>query len=96
MLTWVPLYDLKNPLGGNVLPPDVQDVFVYYQVLESEEDEIEKRYQISVGYFNFSTEKWYLSTGYDDGDREIMVTHWAPLTRGMLPNKLNTMSLPWD
>jgi hypothetical protein len=92
MITWIPLENIKKQKLNN-LPPDVQDVFVYYQILEDEIDKIEPRYQISVGYFNFSTNTWRLSTGTDIGDVEITVTHWAPLTKGMLPNKLNTMNL---
>jgi len=92
MITWIPLNSLDDQLG-NVLPPDVQDVFVYYQILEDEEDKINKRHQLSVGHFNFLSMKWYLSTGYDDGDREVIVTHWAPLSEIILPSKLNTMRL---
>jgi hypothetical protein len=92
MITWIPLESLEDQMK-NVLPPDVQDVFVYYQVLESEEDETETRYQISVGYFSFINMKWYLSTGTDAGDTKIKVTHWAPLAEGILPNKYNTTRL---
>jgi hypothetical protein len=87
MIAWIPIVRPNDPMA-NTLPPEGEDVFVCYRRPRNQ-----KR-QVSVGWFSFGTEKWYLSTGFDDHDHdcEIQTTHWAPLAQSFYPNELNTMN----